>query len=98
MMDASFPCDVLCVQELDLDKLSAPSFLAILRGRGLHVFLSPLDGTMHRCAVLAKLPAPRSVWAAGGLLIPTGHRQRWAFSDHTQVCYDVELSTLDPRP
>ena len=54
MMDASFPCDVLCVQELDLDELSAPSFLAILRGRGLHVFLSPLDGTMHRCAVLAK--------------------------------------------
>ena len=54
MFDEAFPIDVLCVQELDLDELSAPAFLAMLRGRGLHVFLSPVDGEMYRCAVLAK--------------------------------------------
>ncbi|CAE7715253.1 unnamed protein product [Symbiodinium sp. CCMP2592] len=67
MFDDSFPVTVLCVQEPDLDEPSAPTFLAMLRGRGLHVFLSPVDNGLYRCAVLAKV-AGRAVNLCSGRL------------------------------
>ena len=53
--DVEFPVDVLAVQELNLDVLSAPSFVAVFKDRGIHVFLCAEDGGVYRCAVLAKL-------------------------------------------
>ena len=195
--DDEFPVDVLAVQELNLEVLSTASFVAILKDRGLHVFLSAEDNGVYRCAVLARFPgvavgmcsgrlamacfeflcngsfckvvvasyyglvwdsevamqgaldavaqlrATRAVWvllgdfnlepsleplatnlargfavpwdadfetterlpgtresgrrvdfAVGcGTLAPTGLRQRWVFSDHAQVAYDVDLGS-----
>lgn len=196
-LDDEFPVDVLAVQELNLEVLSTASFVAILKDRGLHVFLSAEDNGVYRCAVLARFPgvavgmcsgrlamacfeflchgsfckvvvasyyglvwdsevamqgaldavaqlrATRAVWvllgdfnlepsleplatnlargfavpwdadfetterlpgtresgrrvdfAVGcGTLAPTGLRQRWVFSDHAQVAYDVDLGS-----
>ena len=64
MFDEAFPCDVLCVQELDLNELSASTFLAMLRGRGLHVF-HPF-GRQKKCTDALSWPsllAPLSVSA-----------------------------------
>ena len=188
--DVEFPVDVLAVQELNLDVLSAPSFVAVFKDRGIHVFLCAEDGGVYRCAVLAKLagvaigmcscrlagavfellcngsfikvviasyygcvwdssvamqgaldaveqlrstgaawvlepaaeplaahlargfavpwdadfetvealPGTRATgrrldFALGCGLVPTGLRQRWVFSDHAQVCYEVDLSS-----
>ena len=54
--DDEFPVDVLAVQELNLEVLSTASFVAILKDRGLHVFLSAEDNGVYRCAVLARFP------------------------------------------
>ncbi|CAE7217270.1 unnamed protein product [Symbiodinium sp. CCMP2592] len=54
--DTEFPIDVLAVQELNLDSLSAASFVAILKDRGVHVFLSAEDNGVYRCAVLSTHP------------------------------------------
>ncbi|CAE6928965.1 HSP90 [Symbiodinium sp. CCMP2592] len=72
MFDDTFPVTVLCVQELDLDEPSAPTFLAMLRGRGLHVFLSPVDNGLYRCAVLAKVVAMQGALEAVEPLKLTG--------------------------
>ena len=55
-LDDEFPVDVLVVQELNLEVLSTASFVAILKDRGLHVFLSAEDNGVYRCAVLARFP------------------------------------------
>ena len=55
-LDDEFPVDVLAVQELNLEVLSTASFVAILKDRGLHVFLSAEDNGVYRCAVLARFP------------------------------------------
>ena len=52
--DPEFPAGVLAVQELNLDVLSAASFVKVFKDRGLHVFLGAEDDGMYRCAILAR--------------------------------------------
>ena len=67
LFDETFPVTILCIQELDLDEPSAPSFQAMLKSRGVHVFLSPVDNGMYRCAILATVEG-RSVNLCSGRL------------------------------
>ena len=46
--------DVLCVQELGLDVPSAPTFVSMAQGAGLHVFLGSAESGKHRVAVISR--------------------------------------------
>ena len=48
------PLDVLCVQELGLDVPSAPTFVSMAQGAGLHVFLGSAESGKHRVAVISR--------------------------------------------
>ena len=61
-------------------------------------FAVPWDADFETVEALpgTRVTGRRLDFALGcGVLIPTSLRQRWVFSDHAQVCYDVDLSSPD---
>ena len=49
------PLDVLCVQELGLDVPSAPTFVSMAQGAGLHVSLGSAESGKHRVAIISRI-------------------------------------------
>ena len=56
MHDSDSPCDVLAVQEVDVDIPSSASFVNAMAKRGIKAFLGTSENGMYRTAVLSKLP------------------------------------------
>ena len=59
MNDATLPCDILAVQELEVNLHSAASFVEAMRHFGIHVFFCYAENDVYRTAVLSKLPGRR---------------------------------------
>lgn len=50
----AFPCQVMCLQEVDINSASVPSWTDAWRARGYHAFLGVGSEGLHRTAILSK--------------------------------------------
>ena len=52
----TFDCQVLCLQEIDVNIFSGPRFVQELGRHGLHVFLGESDDHCYRAAIVSRVP------------------------------------------
>lgn len=52
----AFPCQVMCLQEVDINTASVATWMEAWRAHGFHAFLGVGSGGIHRTAVLSRAP------------------------------------------
>ncbi|CAE7262781.1 unnamed protein product, partial [Symbiodinium sp. KB8] len=100
--DPEFPAGVLAVQELNLDVLSAASFVKVFKGAldaveklrssgALWVLLGDYNLEPAEEPMATQLANGFAMSWDGGFETAEPLPARWVFSDHAQVAYDVDL-------